>query len=265
MKKIEETFKKKNLIYVDMYVNKLDIIKKIPKPFKIKRLFTENQILLKNNKNFPFKIFLTNKYSELKKYNKNRPLIAISCGFGLIFKKKIISEYKNGIWNIHYGDLPKFRGRHPITAAFLKNEKKIGVSMHSIDDKIDRGILLAKTFVTRNLKNDENSIKKKILKKIPNLIKQSLKNFIDKNTKKIPKGVYYKAFFNGIKLTNSKRLDKIYIYNAIKAQKSYGGVTINNEKFIDVKFYNKKCLFKKNYKILYCKDSEKLIVKKSNN
>ena len=54
--------------------------------------------------------------------------------------------------------------------------------------------MYAKTFVKRNYKNDENSIKK-ILRKIPNLIKRSHKNFINNNTKKLPIGEYHKAFF----------------------------------------------------------------------
>ena len=249
------------MIYLDVFSNEPGLLKKIKKPFKILRLFTENAILFKNKKNLSFRIFLINKYSQLSKYKSNRPENAISYGFGFIFKKKIISEYKNGIWNIHPGDLPKYRGRHPITAAFLKNEKKIGVSIHSIDHRIDRGTILAKKFVKRKLKKNKNKIKKKILIEIPNLLKKSLKNFNTNKTKKISKGTYYKPYFNGINIENAKKYSNIYIYNAIKAQKSYGGIQINGEKFIDVKFYNKKYLINKSYKILNCKGS-KLIVKK---
>ena len=91
---------------------------------------------------------------------------------------------------------------------------------------------------------------------------KSLKNFLNKRKKKILKEKYHKPFFNGIRIANSKKFSKTYIYNAIKAQKSYGGIFINYEKFIDVKLYNKKYSSQKFYKTLYCKNSEKLLVKK---
>ena len=250
------------MIYLDIFTNEANLVKKIRKPFKIHRLFTENKKIFEKRKEQEFKVYLINKFNQLSKLKYVKPELAISYGFSLIFKKKIISEYKKGIWNIHPGDLPKYRGRHPITVAFLKNEKKIGISVHSIDQRIDRGKLLAKKFVTRTYKDDENSIKKKILKEIPNLLKKSLQNYLANKKKKLSKGKYYKPFYNGIILNDSKKFSKIYIYNAIKAQKSYGGILINGERFTDVKFYHKKYLKNKSFKTLVCKGSKKLVVKK---
>ena len=42
----------------------------------------------------------------------------------IIISKKIIKFYKMGIWNIHPGELPAYRGRHPISWAIMNNEKK---------------------------------------------------------------------------------------------------------------------------------------------
>ncbi len=250
------------MIYTDIFSNEISFVKKIKKPFKILRLFTENKKIFEKRKNQIFKIHLINKYEQLFGFNFKKPELAISYGFGLIFDRKIISEYQKGIWNIHPGDLPKYRGRHPITVAFLKNEKKIGVSIHIIDQRIDRGKLLAKKFVIRTYKDDENSIKQKILKEIPNLLNKSLQNYNANKIKKLSKGKYYKPFYNGIILRNSKIYSKTYIYNAIKAQKSYGGILINGERYVDVKFYHKKYLKNKSFKKLVCKDMRKLIVKK---
>ena len=166
------------MIYLDIFSNEVNFVKKIRKPFKILRLFTENKKIFEKRKEQKFKVYLINKFNQLFRLKYDKPELAISYGFSLIFNKKIISEYKKGIWNIHPGDLPKYRGRHPITVAFLKNEKKIGISVHSIDQRIDRGQLLAKKFVTRTYKDDENSIKKKILKEIPNLLNKSFQNYV---------------------------------------------------------------------------------------
>ena len=250
------------MINLDIFSNEVNIIRKIRKPFKIVRLFTENKNIFEKRKKQNYKVYLINSYKQLFKLKYKKPELAISYGFSLIFNKKIIAEYKKGIWNIHPGDLPKYRGRHPITVAFLKDEKKIGISVHSIDHRIDRGNLLVKKFVKRTYKDDENSIKKKILKEIPNLLNKSLNNYISNKTKKLSKGKYYKPFYNGIILNDPKKYNKIYIYNAIKAQKSYGGILINGERFTDVKFYHKKYLKNKSFKTLVCKGSKKLVVKK---
>ena len=84
--------------------------------------------------------------------------------------EKIIKSYKLGIINIHTGDLPKYRGRNPLIWAFLNNEKKIGVTSHLIDVKIDRGYLLKKIFIKRNFNSlifKTNKIN--IVKNIPKL------------------------------------------------------------------------------------------------
>lgn len=247
---------------MDLFANDVKIINKIKKPFIINKIFSEDKNLLKLTKKKTSKfIFIKNKNQILKKIDAKSKM-AICYGFGIIFNNKIISKYKDGIWNIHTGDLPKYRGRHPITAAFLNNEKKIGITVHSIDNRIDRGFLLSKAFVSRTFSDDENTIKKKILKLIPNLLERSLKNYLLKRYTKIPRGKYYKPYFNGIKIHNAKKHSYIFIYNAIKAQKIYGGVFINGEKFSDVRFYNKKLISKSFSKILTCKNSKKLIVKK---
>ena len=62
-----------------------------------------------------------------------------------------------GIWNIHPGDLPSYRGRHPISWAIM-NTKKIGISVHKINHEIDKGYLLSKTYIPRIKSDNENDI-----------------------------------------------------------------------------------------------------------
>lgn len=247
------------MIEVDIFTNDIRIIKKIPKIFKINRVYSENKKLNLRNKHFLDVVYVKNKADILKKSTSNSKL-AISYGFGIIFNKKIIKNYKYGIWNIHTGDLPKYRGRHPITAAFLNNEKKIGLTIHLINLEIDRGYLLSKNYVKRTLKDDENTIKKKLFKLIPKMLQVSLKNFQKKKLKKISKGTYYKPYYKGIIINDPKKFNHIYIFNAIKAQKIHGGVTIKGEKFKDVDFYKKKYGNKKTSKLIFCKNGKKLFL-----
>ena len=229
---------------IHIFTNNNNIVKILSKLFLIKKIFTQKK------KNFSSPIFnkvrirSINKLEKIPKKDFKNVSMAISFGFGIIFKKKFINKYSDGIWNIHPGDLPNYRGRHPISWAFLNNEKKIGISIHMINDKIDRGILLAKKFVSRTYKDDEGTIQKKILKKIPKILKLSIQNFEKKNFTYLKKGKYYKSLEGGIKIKNAKNYEYLYIFNVIK--------------FKDVLFYSKKKI-KKKHKVIKCKNNKKLI------
>jgi methionyl-tRNA formyltransferase len=242
---------------IHLFTNDKRIVKIASNFFNIKKIFTENKDFY-NSKKKNKKLQLINSVKKITNKNFQKTDLALSYGFGIIFKKKFIKKYPLGIWNIHPGDLPKYRGRHPISWAFLNNEKKIGLSIHIINEKIDMGILLAKKFVSRTLQDDEKKVVKKILKIMPATLNLAIKNFKEKKTTKLKKGTYHKALFEGIQINNSKKYNYLYIYNAIKAQKYYKGVKINNNQFKDVIFFTRKKL-KKNFKIIECKNNKKII------
>ena len=242
----------------DIFTNNTEFINKIPREFIIRNIYTEKKILRLNTGR---KILVLNKknINKIKKDNNNLGLIF---NFGLIIPEKIIKSYKLGIINIHTGDLPKYRGRNPLIWAFLNNEKKIGVTSHLIDVKIDRGYLLKKIFIKRNYNDDIETINRKIIQNIPKLIRQSKINLLKKNYKIIRKGKYWPSIKKKFKILNSKAHDYIYLMNLIKSQKIYGGVEINKKIIVDSFFYKKgKKLNKKLFMIL-CKGEKKLLVLK---
>ena len=137
------------------------------------------------------------------------------------------------------------------------------MSVHSINEKIDQGFLIHKYFVRRNYYDDESSILKKITKKFNKEIPHVIKNFFSKNIKKLSKGRYYPALFNGIRDIKSNQENSKYAYNAVKAQKVYGGTKINGQKYKDVFFFKKDFQIKnQNYIIIKFKDNKRLILLK---
>ncbi len=48
-----------------------------------------------------------------------------------------------GVLNKHASLLPKYRGRHPIFWALLHGEREVGVTWHLMDERFDRGRVLA--------------------------------------------------------------------------------------------------------------------------
>tara|TARA_B110000259_G_C14009439_1_gene399065 strand:+ start:463 stop:1233 length:771 start_codon:yes stop_codon:yes gene_type:complete len=244
---------------IDLFTNEENIIKIIASEYSINKIFTENKYIFKIAEKLKINLTLVKSHQDLYKINSSISNLGISYGFGIIFKNKFIKKYKEGIWNIHSGDLPAYRGRHPITAAFLNNEKKIGLSIHLINEKIDQGFLLAKCFVKRTYQDDELSIKKKLLKNLSRLLKKARRNLQKKNITKILKGKYFKPFYSGIEIKESKNVNYIYIYNAAKAQKYFGGILVNGIRYYDAIFYAKKKINYSN-KIIICKNYKKLIL-----
>ena len=250
---------------IDLFTNEPKLIGILSSQFKIYKIFTENKDFYKKYKKKNKIIFYVNSRKKIFQHIQNIKsdiCLGVSYGFGIIFDKTIINQYKNGIWNIHTGDLPRYRGRHPITAAFLNNEKKIGLCIHSINEKIDQGYLLAKIYVNRDYKDDEISIKNKFFRKIRNLIKSAKKNYIQKKIFRIKKGKYYLPFYKGIKIQDSKKFDYIYIHNSVKAQKSFGGIWVNGKKYYDSSFYFKKNINDEKNTVVICKNNKKLILEK---
>lgn len=59
-----------------------------------------------------------------------------------IFKEEIIDLPKYGCLNIHTAELPKYRGLYPTFWAMSCGEKKLGISIHYIEQGIDTGKIL---------------------------------------------------------------------------------------------------------------------------
>ena len=243
---------------IDIFTNNTKFISKIPKEFRIRNIYTEKKELRLITRK---KILVLNK-KNINKIKKDNNSLGFIFDFGLIIPKKILKSYKLGIINIHTGDLPKYRGRNPLVWAFLNNEKKIGVSSHLIDLKIDRGFLLKKIFIKRDYADDIQTINRKIIKNIPKLIRESKENLLKKKYKIIRRGKYWPAIKNKFKVLNSKVHGYIYLMNLIKSQKIYGGVEINKNIIIDSFFYKKKIKLNKKLFVILCKDGKKLIVLK---
>lgn len=77
-----------------------------------------------------------------------KPKIGMIAGARII-SKEIINKFSLGIINFHPGDIPEIRGLHSILRAIKKN-KRIIVTSHLIDSKIDAGNIIEKKEVIIN-------------------------------------------------------------------------------------------------------------------
>lgn len=72
-----------------------------------------------------------------------KPDLIICAAYGQIIPKEILGIPKYGCLNVHPSLLPKYRGASPIQAAILNGDKKTGVTIMLMDEKMDHGPILA--------------------------------------------------------------------------------------------------------------------------
>jgi len=81
---------------------------------------------------------------NLKLKIKNlKPDLGILAAYGQIIPKDILDIPKFGFLNVHPSLLPKYRGPSPIQFTILNGEKKSGVTIILMDEKIDHGPIIS--------------------------------------------------------------------------------------------------------------------------
>lgn len=63
-----------------------------------------------------------------------------------------LEDVKNGVFNIHFGKLPAFRGPSPVFWQLKKGEPNLGLTIHRLTDKFDSGAVVWE----HHIKNEEH-------------------------------------------------------------------------------------------------------------
>jgi len=104
----------------------------------------------------PVKKFAKEKGLETSEKMENEKAdIGVVVAYGKIIPKKTIDSFRFGIVNLHPSLLPKYRGSSPIQNAILKRDKKTGVTIMLLDEKMDHGPILSQEEYA--LKNTETA------------------------------------------------------------------------------------------------------------
>ena len=128
----------------------------------------------KNKINFGNPASLDNE-DEFNIFKKLLPDIVIVVAYGQIIPKNFLTKTKFGFINIHGSLLPKWRGAAPIQRAIINGDKKIGISIMKIEEKLDSGPVL----MSKELELDQNKtfgeIEEQLSIEGANLLIESLK------------------------------------------------------------------------------------------
>ena len=122
-----------------------------------------------------------NNDEEFKFFRKLSPDLVVVVAYGKIIPKNFLKIPKLGFINIHASLLPKWRGAAPIHRAIMNQDKKIGVSIMKIEEKLDSGPVLSSREMELNQNSTYGEIENKLSISGANLLVETLKKLsIDK-------------------------------------------------------------------------------------
>jgi len=135
----------------------------------VQKFSEKNNLPVRNPKN------LSNdeEYNFIKNLSAD---LAVVVAYGKLIPTNILKTTKLGFVNIHASLLPKWRGAAPIQRAIMNGDKKTGVSIMKIEDKLDSGPVLASKELVFGQNATYGEIQKKLSLMGSNLLIESLKN-----------------------------------------------------------------------------------------
>ena len=145
-------------------------------PSPIEEYCKKNEINFKNPINL-------NSDEEFKIFKGLSPDIVVVVAYGQIIPKNFLNIAKFGFINIHASLLPKWRGAAPIQRAIMNGDKKIGVSIMKIEEKLDSGPVLASKEIELNQNATHGEIEKKLSVMGANLLVENLQKLESGNLK----------------------------------------------------------------------------------
>ena len=153
----------------------------------------KNRISFKN----PITLNSNEEFESFKELNTS---LVVVVAYGQIIPKNFLKIAKFGFINIHASLLPRWRGAAPIQRAIMNEDKKVGVSIMRIEEKLDSGPVMT----YKKFELDRNSTHGEIAKKLSlegsNLLIESLKIIQAGNSKFIDQ--------DHLQATYAKKIDK---------------------------------------------------------
>ena len=124
-------------------------------PSSIEEYCKKNKISFRNPE-------ILNTQEELKIFKELSANLIVVVAYGKIIAKNFLNIPKFGFINIHASLLPRWRGAAPIQRAIMNGDKKIGVSIMKIEEKLDSGPVLASREFDLDKNENHGEVEKKL-------------------------------------------------------------------------------------------------------
>jgi len=105
--------------------------------------------------------------------------IVFSIAASEIFQSTLLNAPKYGCFNIHSGPLPNYKGMMPVFWQMLNGEKKIGITIHKMVEKLDAGEIVLQDFVDISDVRSLDEAIKSTKKHAASMVKKFLLTFDD--------------------------------------------------------------------------------------
>lgn len=148
----------------------------------------ETPVLEALEKNFELSLFVKSSDVKspaelLKILNGTKSEVGVVANFGHIIPAEVLNFFPKGIINIHPSLLPKYRGPTPVQTAILNGDKKTGVSIIKIDEKVDHGPILEQKEIEILPKETSQDLLNRLFKIGAEMLPNALSNYIKGKTK----------------------------------------------------------------------------------
>jgi len=134
-----------------------------------------NKLNFEQSLNQNIKIFDLKKSTAINEIISNFDLV-LSIHSKQIFPKKMVDSVK--CINVHPGYNPINRGWYPQVFAIIKN-LPIGATIHEIDNQLDHGNIIARSFVDKNSFDTSETLYNKVIMKEVELMKENIVKIIN--------------------------------------------------------------------------------------
>jgi len=133
------------------------------------------------------KIFQPEKISAIsQKISILKPDLIILASYGQIIPKNILAIPKFGCLNLHPSLLPKYRGPSPIQTAILNGDQFTGLTIMLMDEKIDRGPIIAQKKITLAPEDNSQTLERKLAQAAANFLIEILPQYLQGKIKPQP-------------------------------------------------------------------------------
>jgi methionyl-tRNA formyltransferase len=116
---------------------------------------------------------------ESKKIEALKPDLILIVGYGIKLPDNILRLPQFGCINVHFSLLPRWRGAAPVEHALLNGDKKTGVTIFKLDNKMDAGPII----ISKSIKIEHNMNKEQLMSQLNiigiNLLEKILPKIFD--------------------------------------------------------------------------------------
>ncbi len=127
------------------------------------------------------------RYSSREKYDskiiemleEEKIDLVVLAGYMLLLSQEFVHRFKNKILNIHPALLPSFKGTHGIKDAYRYGVKVTGVTVHFVDEDLDRGPIILQEAFPINPDESVEELEEKIHKVEHKIYPEAVKYFCE--------------------------------------------------------------------------------------